>query len=644
MRTHPVFDSWDCTPPVVPPRSRLYAVQPIGIGTPFVESLSGYLARLADAHAVSIGNLVLRELSTLVANPLFHSSEPNIFHGRFYAINGLGDPARKWIEALQVGTKWMDLRFLTLLSFADLLWPLAIFRRRRAWCRLCYADDRASGKPVHERLIWALRSVAVCPHHRRALEEVCPNCSERSKPITAFSRPGYCSRCQVWLGDHDLVGDRPQPTDLEISSASEVGALLSFVPHLGPISLRSAFTTNFRACLDYIAEGNKSAFADAAKIHVETVKDLLDKNCQPQISTLLRISYHLRIPVTSFLEREFVRAAASWQEAKERIQKARLPSTRSAENMRAVLERAASEQPPPRLSDVSRRLNYVKPDRLYRVDPKLCRQINSNYQNAIRGPLRKPSEKQFCSSWQVRSALEASLAQDLPISPYHVALELGFVDARSLVRKFPSLCQAIQRKINSHNALRIAAMGRALTAALAEDPPPSLNEMCERLGYCRPVVLRGHFSELCDQLLKRRRAHRVHEIEKLKNQLHGFSLESPAVSLEEACKRVSFSRQQLLRLCPEECAAIVRHFDQSSRERTQRKVEELHRQARQIVTMLQKEGKRPSFKRVNTFLGKAVSQNWRERAAAIQAARAELSNSLPDSAQSRLKDLAAESR
>src|ERR1700732_653474 len=49
MRTQPVFDSRDSTPPILPQRSRLYAVEPIGIGTPFVESLSGYVARLADA-------------------------------------------------------------------------------------------------------------------------------------------------------------------------------------------------------------------------------------------------------------------------------------------------------------------------------------------------------------------------------------------------------------------------------------------------------------------------------------------------------------------------------------------------------------------------------------------------------------------
>ena len=64
-----LFDSWDCRPASVPPRSRLYSLKPIGIGTPFVESLTGYVSRLADAHGVSVGKLVDRELSLMGAKP-----------------------------------------------------------------------------------------------------------------------------------------------------------------------------------------------------------------------------------------------------------------------------------------------------------------------------------------------------------------------------------------------------------------------------------------------------------------------------------------------------------------------------------------------------------------------------------------------
>ena len=89
------FDSWNCTTPVLPPRSRLYALEPIGIGTPFVESLSGYIARLAEAHAVSVGDLVGRELSPSVSKPLTQSrANSQRFHARAHAINGFGESSK----------------------------------------------------------------------------------------------------------------------------------------------------------------------------------------------------------------------------------------------------------------------------------------------------------------------------------------------------------------------------------------------------------------------------------------------------------------------------------------------------------------------------------------------------------------------
>src|SRR5512133_3794891 len=58
----PTLEAWDLAVPSLTARSRLYSLAPIGIGTSFVESLSGYVERLAEAHAVSAGSLIGREL------------------------------------------------------------------------------------------------------------------------------------------------------------------------------------------------------------------------------------------------------------------------------------------------------------------------------------------------------------------------------------------------------------------------------------------------------------------------------------------------------------------------------------------------------------------------------------------------------
>ncbi|HEY7068447.1 MAG TPA: hypothetical protein VII06_43770 [Chloroflexota bacterium] len=56
-----VYPAWDLARPAVPPRSRLFHLAPIGIGTPETESLTSYLTRLAAAHSVRVRELVVHE-------------------------------------------------------------------------------------------------------------------------------------------------------------------------------------------------------------------------------------------------------------------------------------------------------------------------------------------------------------------------------------------------------------------------------------------------------------------------------------------------------------------------------------------------------------------------------------------------------
>ena len=76
----PTLEAWDLVVPSLTARSRLYSLAPIGIGTAFVESLSGYVERLAAAHAVSAGSLLLLAESYLedlaVPSPSMWGSSP----------------------------------------------------------------------------------------------------------------------------------------------------------------------------------------------------------------------------------------------------------------------------------------------------------------------------------------------------------------------------------------------------------------------------------------------------------------------------------------------------------------------------------------------------------------------------------------
>ncbi|MDB9512090.1 TniQ family protein [Kamptonema animale CS-326] len=61
-----LYQSWNVQKPAIPPRSRFYHLEPIGVGTPYVESLAGYLIRLAQEHCVNVGQLILAEIAPII--------------------------------------------------------------------------------------------------------------------------------------------------------------------------------------------------------------------------------------------------------------------------------------------------------------------------------------------------------------------------------------------------------------------------------------------------------------------------------------------------------------------------------------------------------------------------------------------------
>ncbi|PYV43710.1 MAG: hypothetical protein DMG09_00235 [Acidobacteria bacterium] len=110
------YEKWDITPPELPPRSRLYHLEPIGVGTPLVESLTGYVARLAEAHCVSTGTLYRNEIDALTSkgNIFTCTIERNAGYST-HTINGRGIHAMDFVRALESLTHRRDLHYLTLL-------------------------------------------------------------------------------------------------------------------------------------------------------------------------------------------------------------------------------------------------------------------------------------------------------------------------------------------------------------------------------------------------------------------------------------------------------------------------------------------------------------------------------------------------
>jgi TniQ len=120
MNTAVITEMFKLAMPVVPPRSRLYHLEPVGVGTPQVESLTSYIIRLAEARCVSVATLYKYELDPVVRS--LQTGEPRleksnrsrnslIYESK--SLNGSCDNSKAWVQALESSTLRRDLHLLT---------------------------------------------------------------------------------------------------------------------------------------------------------------------------------------------------------------------------------------------------------------------------------------------------------------------------------------------------------------------------------------------------------------------------------------------------------------------------------------------------------------------------------------------------
>ena len=184
----------------IPPRSRLHYLEPAGVGTPYIESLSSYFRRLAQSHHVSTANLYKREVASLLQKiRTDHKRGPHPYSRHIQisigVINGSFRVTAAWVQVLEALTKRSDLRLLTALPIGNAVSPRCMMKGAMAWCSSCYDEWLGSSRTVYTPLLWTFNAVEVCPRHKQPLEQICPHCKRSQTLLSSMTRPGYCSRC-----------------------------------------------------------------------------------------------------------------------------------------------------------------------------------------------------------------------------------------------------------------------------------------------------------------------------------------------------------------------------------------------------------------------------------------------------------------
>ena len=365
-------------------RSFLYKLDPVGYGSPFIETLTSYITRLAGEHLVSVGHLLDEVIAPVIGKAYISrgvkkSSDPFFKHS--YKINGVGQEARDFAGALTQLTTVQSLDHLTM-TLIDWLPAKGLLKSSQAWCPACYGEWAARGQTIYSPLIWSFTPYILCKWHDVPLEIQCPGCGSKVPHLSRENRIGYCPRCNRWLGRKEDYNTRAVSYLDHQRWVSEQVAYIVQSFHGRPNDTTAKLKNNLILMLSAY---QKAGFNKKLAIPKTTWHGWIHGSNIPTISHLLRICYAAQIGLDVLLEGEI---------QKDKIPIESLPTSPAPENSRRgnksldlelTLERLgeviSNDRCAPSLEQVARDLN-LSAKTIRKYFPVEAKNISTNYLNA----------------------------------------------------------------------------------------------------------------------------------------------------------------------------------------------------------------------------------------------------------------------
>jgi TniQ len=611
-----VYDSWGGPDPksMLPKRSYLYHLQPIAVGSAYVESLTGYIARLAEAHSVATGALLALELRPRVSPGSGTASREqerphnSSFIYDAHILNGLGECPRQWAHVLESLTGRVSLHSLTMLNWGQVISNCDLLRRVRAWCPHCYDSWRSANQPIYEPLLWNICAVTVCSIHGRPLEHCCPHCKRESPLLTSKARPGYCYRCRGWLGA-PVHPEAAAYDDAELNLTNAVGELLARNATLQGAPSGTYFKENLICCIENFADENQSAFSRATGVSLDALTHWLTPNTTFRLRPFLRMCSELRITPARILSEWIPANDREWLGARDLIARhsSTVCSPRPASRVRRALEEALNSATPVSLAHVAQQLGYQRVFTLRRRYPELCDEIQKKHGNIGSAVPRRGERYSHPTPEMAREALERAI-REAPRSLMAVCKQIGYRNLSSLYHRFPELCRALVAKNRAWRKQKDRMVGDWITKALDEQPVPTLKELARRIGH-HPHLLRSRFPELCAALVERLPERKRLERERIRRQLEDALQQNPAPPMQAVAQSVGRNQHHLGVIFPDLYGKIKRRYVEHQKiVRGQRRVQFLA-QVRKAVLELCERGINPSRKHVMSAI-EDPSMKW----------------------------------
>src|SRR6266404_1867432 len=383
-----LLELWEqeAIPADLPPRSRFYCLEPVGLGTGMVESLTSYITRVARAHFLPPWVLVTRDLA-----PAFRTVKSSIgghcdlFAHPAVSINGNCGTARECAGHMERLTLREGLGKLTLAALSDIVAPAALLHPFEHWCPICLEEWRRLGTEAYALLLWQVRAVTVCSRHHCVLEAVCPRCQRRHRPFARHGRSCHCPWCQRWLGSNTPARgsavNKSFPHDFVAFMAEEAEHLLSKRETI-LCSSEHVFSDNIRF-LRKCHGSSLASFAREVGHHVKSVQWWIENRQKPRLYALAVIAHRYGLRAIDLVgSRLSGDLAPRIRPLPTAMLQGLKPQLRRHDTkiLRQALEEAANtdQLPPPSLASVGRKLQCHS-SYLQRKFPDLASQISRAY-------------------------------------------------------------------------------------------------------------------------------------------------------------------------------------------------------------------------------------------------------------------------
>lgn len=386
-------------------RSPYYHLQPIGVGTALVESLTSYVCRLAAAHCVTIATLyeytiVPRLNKSYLATPKHCGAAItllSVFKKQIKTINGVGQVAKEWVNLFQELTYRQDLVNLTFLPWSEVLTHYRLHKHNLAWCPACYEEMLQTGVTIYQPLIWTIEVLQICPRHHIHLVDQCPRCTRQFPNLTHRLKLGFCPYCGCWLGKADSsTSDRLLlNTQLEWQKfvSDNLCELISFKQDEFHKPSKDQIARWIRTFADNLTDGKMQRLSVLLGRSNLTVHEWRHGRVRPMLFELLRICYCFDIRLVDLLMGNSLQNKPSFNFRQfppelEPIRQLRAPKPFNLTRARRRVEKYLDQSPPVSMTTVAAELGYDR-GLLYKYLPDLHCKIRDRYKEFIQAGRRR---------------------------------------------------------------------------------------------------------------------------------------------------------------------------------------------------------------------------------------------------------------